>query len=91
MNFDRSLDAPYGIEVRLSRHVARLLACNPGPFTFKGTGVYIVGAGARVAVIDPGPNLPDHIQALKRALGPVRSAISLSPIPIAIIPRPPRR
>ena len=70
MNFDRSLDVPYGVEVRLSGRVARLLACNPGPFTFKGTGVYILGAGRQVAVIDPGPALPDHIEALKRALGP---------------------
>jgi glyoxylase-like metal-dependent hydrolase (beta-lactamase superfamily II) len=61
---------PAGIEVRLSPLVSRLLAPNPGPFTFKGTGVYIVGAGARVAVIDPGPLLPDHIEALKRAIGP---------------------
>ena len=36
-----------------------LLAPNPGPFTFKGTGVYIVGAGDEVAVIDPGPAMPD--------------------------------
>ena len=28
-----------------------------------------MGAGAQVAVIDPGPDLPDHIEALKRALG----------------------
>src|SRR6187455_3413253 len=69
MNFDRSLDVPYGVEVRLSRRVARLLACNPGPFTFKGTGVYIIGAGPRVAVIDPGPAIPGHIDGLKRALG----------------------
>jgi glyoxylase-like metal-dependent hydrolase (beta-lactamase superfamily II) len=70
VNFDRSLDAPYGVEVRLSRRVARLLACNPGPFTFKGTGVHIVGAGRQVAVIDPGPAIPAHIDALKRAIGP---------------------
>jgi glyoxylase-like metal-dependent hydrolase (beta-lactamase superfamily II) len=69
MNFDRSLDVPHGVEVRLSRLVARLLACNPGPFTFKGTGVYILGDGANVMVIDPGPVLPDHIEALKRAIG----------------------
>jgi glyoxylase-like metal-dependent hydrolase (beta-lactamase superfamily II) len=53
----------------LSPLVSRLLAPNPGPFTFKGTGVYILGAGARVAVIDPGPAVPAHIEALKRALG----------------------
>jgi len=69
MNFDRSLDAPPGIEVRLSALVSRVLAPNPGPFTFKGTGVYIIGAGARVGVIDPGPALPDHVEALKHTLG----------------------
>jgi glyoxylase-like metal-dependent hydrolase (beta-lactamase superfamily II) len=68
MNFDRSLDVPYGVEVRLSGRVARLLAPNPGPFTFKGTGVYFVGAGRSVAVIDPGPATPRHVEALKRAL-----------------------
>src|SRR5437868_7931424 len=70
MNFDRSLDAAPGVEVRLSSLVSRVLAPNPGPFTFKGTGVYIVGAGARVAVIDPGPALPEHVAALKQALAP---------------------
>jgi glyoxylase-like metal-dependent hydrolase (beta-lactamase superfamily II) len=69
MNFDRSLEAPYGVEIRLSRRVARLLAPNPGPFTFKGTGVHIVGEGGSVVVIDPGPALPEHIEALKRAIG----------------------
>lgn len=79
MEFDRSLDAPYGEMVRLSPLVARLLANNPGPYTFRGTGVYIVGAGGSVrasesdknkavAVIDPGPAQPEHLTALKRAL-----------------------
>jgi len=69
MKFDRSLQADPGVEVRLSPRVSRLLAPNPGPFTFKGTGVYILGAGAEVVVIDPGPDMPQHIDALKRALG----------------------
>jgi glyoxylase-like metal-dependent hydrolase (beta-lactamase superfamily II) len=69
MDFDRSLDAPSGAQVRLSPLVARLLAPNPGPFTFRGTGVYILGAGDSVAVIDPGPDLPEHLAALKRAIG----------------------
>ena len=72
MNFDRSLDVAPGQEVRLSPLVSRLLAPNPGPFTFKGTGVHIVGAGKEVAVIDPGPELPEHLAALKHALGPRR-------------------
>ena len=69
MNFDRSLNVTPGLEVRLSPLVSRVLAPNPGPFTFKGTGVYLVGAAGRVAVIDPGPDMPDHIQALTHALG----------------------
>ena len=72
MKFDRSLEASPGVDVRLSPLVSRLLAPNPGPFTFKGTGVYILGAGAEVMVIDPGPLLPGHVEALKRALGPRR-------------------
>ncbi|HEU0096755.1 MAG TPA: MBL fold metallo-hydrolase, partial [Rhizomicrobium sp.] len=68
MQFDRSLDAPYGEAVQLSPMVARLLADNPGPYTFRGTGVYIVGSGASVAVIDPGPARAGHLAALKRAL-----------------------
>jgi glyoxylase-like metal-dependent hydrolase (beta-lactamase superfamily II) len=69
LRFDRTLDAPYGEAISLSPHIARLLAHNPGPFTFKGTGVYLIGAGQRIAVIDPGPDLPDHTEALKRAIG----------------------
>jgi len=72
MKFDRSLQADPGVEVRLSPLVSRLLAPNPGPFTFKGTGVYILGAGGEVAVIDPGPDMPQHVEALKRSLGPRR-------------------
>ena len=66
--FNRDFDAPYGVAEQVSPRIARLLAPNPGPFTFKGTGVYIVGAGREVAVIDPGPAIPEHIEALKRAL-----------------------
>jgi glyoxylase-like metal-dependent hydrolase (beta-lactamase superfamily II) len=70
--FDRSFDAPYGEALRVSPLIARVLANNPGPFTFKGTGVYIVGdlnaEDGAVAVIDPGPDLPEHLDALKRAL-----------------------
>jgi glyoxylase-like metal-dependent hydrolase (beta-lactamase superfamily II) len=47
--------------------VRRLLADNPGPFTFKGTLSYIVGKG-RVAIIDPGPIDEAHIAALLDAV-----------------------
>lgn len=68
LQFDLSLEPRYGELVRLTPLVARLLAPNPGPYTFRGTGVYVIGASESVAVIDPGPDLPEHIAALKRVL-----------------------
>jgi glyoxylase-like metal-dependent hydrolase (beta-lactamase superfamily II) len=47
--------------------VRRLLCNNPSPFTFKGTVSYIIGRG-RVAIIDPGPDDPAHVQALLDAV-----------------------
>ena len=53
--------------VRLSPLVRRIVAGNPGPFTFTGTCSYIVGNG-KVAIIDPGPDLPGHVDALLDAV-----------------------
>jgi glyoxylase-like metal-dependent hydrolase (beta-lactamase superfamily II) len=65
--FVRDLEFKYGEAVRVSPRVRRLVADNPGPFTYLGTGVYIIGQG-EVAVIDPGPMLEPHFEALKNAL-----------------------
>jgi glyoxylase-like metal-dependent hydrolase (beta-lactamase superfamily II) len=46
--------------------VRRVLAGNPSPFTFTGTQTHLVGTG-EVAVIDPGPDLPDHVEAILEA------------------------
>jgi glyoxylase-like metal-dependent hydrolase (beta-lactamase superfamily II) len=46
--------------------VRRLLAPNPSPFTYTGTETYIVGKG-EVAVIDPGPDLLEHVEAILAA------------------------
>jgi glyoxylase-like metal-dependent hydrolase (beta-lactamase superfamily II) len=43
-----------------------VLAANPSAFTYTGTQTYIVGTGD-VAVIDPGPDLPEHVDAILRA------------------------
>lgn len=65
--FVRELDFEYGRCDPVSPLIRRVIARNPGPFTFTGTGVYIVGRGD-VAVIDPGPDQPEHFEALKAAL-----------------------
>lgn len=42
-----------------------VLATNPGPFTHEGTRTHLVGR-RRVAVVDPGPDNPGHLDALAR-------------------------
>lgn len=54
--------------VWLSPRVARLTAPNPGPMTGPGTNSYLVGSGRHWVVIDPGPALEPHVQALVAAL-----------------------
>jgi glyoxylase-like metal-dependent hydrolase (beta-lactamase superfamily II) len=65
--FVRDLEFKYGDVARVSPRVRRVVADNPGPFTYLGTGVYIIGEG-EVAVIDPGPMIDRHFEALKNAL-----------------------
>src|SRR6266446_10920217 len=65
--FDRSFDLPPETVEEVAPGVRRLLANNPGPFTFKGTVSYIVGRG-QVAIIDPGPVDEAHIKALLDAV-----------------------
>lgn len=65
--FVREMNFEYGDVTRLSPLIRRVIANNPGPFTYTGTGVYIIGNGT-VAVLDPGPNIPEHFEALKNAL-----------------------
>lgn len=56
----------YGVVDQLSVNIRRVICNNPGPFTFTGTGTYIIGRD-EVAVIDPGPADETHIQALLEA------------------------
>ncbi len=60
-------DVPYGDAMLVSPLIRRVIAENPSKYTYRGTGTYIVGNGL-VAVIDPGPILDSHRQALERAL-----------------------
>jgi glyoxylase-like metal-dependent hydrolase (beta-lactamase superfamily II) len=56
---------------RLTPLVRRLLAPNPSAFTFTGTQSYIIGLG-EVAVIDPGPDITEHVEAILSALAEER-------------------
>ena len=60
----RDIKFEYGQVDQVSPLIRRVIADNPGPFTYKGTGTYIIGTGDGLAVIDPGPDLPAHLQAI---------------------------
>ncbi len=62
------MDAPYGKLEQLAPGIARVLAHNPSAFTYYGTQTYLIGS-SEVVVIDPGPNLPEHLDALQQAIG----------------------
>ncbi len=57
----------YGVAEQVSPLIRRIVAENPSKYSYKGTGTYIVGHG-EVAVIDPGPALDSHRDALAAAL-----------------------
>lgn len=69
--FDKTFDLAPGVAqncgVPGSVPVRRVLCNNPSPFTFKGTVSYIIGK-ERVAIVDPGPEDPKHLEALLNAV-----------------------
>lgn len=65
--FVYKFDFNYGELEQLTPLIRRVIARNPSGFTFHGTGTYVIGHG-KVAVIDPGPLVPEHLEALKNSL-----------------------
>src|SRR3546814_5306497 len=63
----RQIDFTYEDSEQITPLIRRVIADNPSAFTYKGTGTYIIGHG-NVAVIDPGPLMDSHVEALMRAL-----------------------
>jgi glyoxylase-like metal-dependent hydrolase (beta-lactamase superfamily II) len=61
------VDAPYARLEQLEPAIGRFLAHNPSAFTYYGTQTYLVGE-RELAVIDPGPDLPEHLDALEQAI-----------------------
>lgn len=67
--FKHDFNAPYGEAEAMTPLVTRVLCENPSPFTYTGTGTYLVGGSAGLAVIDPGPMMTAHGDALMAAIG----------------------
>jgi glyoxylase-like metal-dependent hydrolase (beta-lactamase superfamily II) len=67
--FRKDIEFAYGEPRELAPGVRRLVANNPGPFTYKGTNTYLLGSGAEIALIDPGPADEAHFAAIEKAAG----------------------
>ena len=65
---------PTGLTEQVEPLVRRVLAPNPSPYTYTGTQTYLVGGADRIAVIDPGPDDPAHLEALVSAIGDAQVA-----------------
>lgn len=66
LSFRREMDFAYAEPKAMAPGVLRVVAGNPGPFTYKGTNSYLVGTKS-LALIDPGPDDPAHLKALLAA------------------------
>lgn len=67
LSFETHFDPAYGEAVPVAPDVARITVNNPSAFTFYGTNTYLVGSDT-LAVIDPGPDNPAHLEALLKAI-----------------------
>jgi len=65
LSFRTEMNFAYEVPAQMAGGIVRIVAENPGPFTYHGTNTYVVG-GDELAVIDPGPDLPAHRQAILR-------------------------
>ncbi len=64
--FNRNVEVDYGVAEEVAHGVRRIVANNPGPYTFLGTNTYLVGHG-KIAIIDPGPHDDRHLSAIAAA------------------------
>lgn len=55
--------------------IERIVAPNPGPMTLEGTNTYVVAVGGESWVVDPGPDDPGHVAAV-RALAERRGRLA---------------
>ncbi|SPF76480.1 Hydroxyacylglutathione hydrolase GloC [Aliiroseovarius pelagivivens] len=69
MTSDREARPAAGIMQQMEPGIRRIIAPNPSPMTYWGTNTFVLGEGD-VAVIDPGPADPGHMQAILDGLKP---------------------
>lgn len=67
LHFRTDFSPEYGRVVEVAPGIRRIVADNPSKYTAWGTGTYLLGRG-EVAIVDPGPALPAHVEAVLDAV-----------------------
>lgn len=65
--FDTQFRPEIGAPVMLAPGLTRITAPNASPYTFTGTNSFLLGS-ERLALLDPGPDDPGHLDSLHRAI-----------------------
>ena len=68
INYNQNFIPAHGEAIEVAKGVKRITAPNPSPMTFHGTNSYLIGEN-NLAVIDPGPLIDAHLDALLKAIG----------------------
>jgi glyoxylase-like metal-dependent hydrolase (beta-lactamase superfamily II) len=68
LKFKTDMHFAYGVPAPMGKGVSRLVARNASALTFKGTNTYLLGDKS-LAVIDPGPDDPEHLRDILKAAG----------------------
>ncbi|MEO5805806.1 MBL fold metallo-hydrolase [Devosia sp.] len=66
--FNTAFKSRAGQPVDMAPGLTRITAPNSGPYTFTGTNSFLIGT-ERLVLVDPGPDDPRHIDALRKAIG----------------------
>ena len=69
MSFLTEPEPPRGIPMPVAPGIARIVAPNPGPMTYRGTNTYLIEGDDGYSVLDPGPESTDHLRAVLDATG----------------------
>lgn len=68
----------HGTVITVAPGIGRIVAANPGPMTYHGTNSWLLRLENETYVIDPGPDLPAHLAALRGALAGRPAALLLT-------------
>ena len=70
MAFLKEAEPPRLVSLAVRPGISRMVAPNPGPMTYHGTNTWLIEGEDGLTVIDPGPDDPDHLDAIRK-VGPV--------------------